>query len=732
MTAICLSLTAAAQKQNKRIFSTENPPLAGTEWKSGELVSFPDGDTSEGVVYTVENEGDKTYFSGRGACRTDDGKWVALYPASTLRMWDYEYMYFTIPHEQIVGADNKPAFNRTDGVLFDFKPLTAYVSFTLAPDAPPVKEVRISTNKFLSGNYKVQLEAKSLTVLLDTGERFRDVVLKPQPEVGVIPPGDHSISLYARVYPEGYVVEVIAEDGRVAARKISSEVRFALGQNRDLGVITAAHFTAPASSSLVGTALDEAGVVFWTNPEDGSKGKAVAAAGGLMHWAEQNELYGIHTAKENYENVHSTVTSLPEYQANPENFKAVKSCEDMRKKDGGNWHVPSVTEMKYLFNAYYGKTGAALPETGTEYTDEEALASAARFDALLESLGGEGLLAKSNTYWICGQNSNGNVQYVRMSTFVHEHCKQMVDRYVRCVRDFDLNVVEDYDYVPKTDVGQILAGDQCPQVAEVVSDTTYNITEGLEYYEMTVITAENQKLDMYLLKADPSKGVAVRAAVAGESTTSKWKRQIPSEMAAYMDSPSNPVYALVNADFCENREPIRPRGPLHCNGKIWVDSYSIDPRFTQQALSYVGVTYDGKMVIAPSAEYPSAKKSLKECTGGGVILIQNSEIQGGKVLMPGRDPRTALGYTSDNVVWILAVDGRHKGVDGMTYVEMASIFKALGCEAAVNLDGGGSTQMLVRNPQTDKIEMQNWPSDPHNGFGGRERGRLNGWVIMKK
>jgi exopolysaccharide biosynthesis protein len=115
-----------------------------------------------------------------------------------------------------------------------------------------------------------------------------------------------------------------------------------------------------------------------------------------------------------------------------------------------------------------------------------------------------------------------------------------------------------------------------------------------------------------------------------------------------------------------------------------------------------------------------------------VILIQNHEIQGGYVDTPGRDPRTAVGYTSDNIVWILAVDGRHKGVEGMTYLEMASIFKALGCEAAVNLDGGGSTQMLVRNPQTESIEMQNWPSDPHNGFGGRERARLNGWVIMKK
>lgn len=732
VTAISLSLIATAQKQNKRIFSTENPPLEGSEWISGEKVSFPDGDTPEGVLYTVENEGVKTYFAGRGACRTDDGKWVALYPASALRMWDYEYMYFTIPHEQIVGANNKPAFNRSDGVQFDFKPLTAYVSFTLAPDAPPVKEVRISTNKFLSGSYKVQLEAKSLSVLLDTGERFRDVVLKPQPEVGIIPPGDHSISLYARVYPEGYVVEVIAEDGRVAARKISSEVRFALGQNRDLGVITAAHFAAPSNSSLIGTALDDAGVVFWTDPEDGSKGKAVAAVGSVMNWGEQNSLYGIHTAKENYENVHSTVTSLPEYQANPENFKAVKACEDMRNTYGGNWHVPSVTEMKYLFNAYYGKTDAALPEAGTQYTDEESLAAAARFDSVLESLGGEGLLANSSTYWLCAQNSNGNVQYVRMSTFGHENSKQMVGRYVRCVRDFDLNVVEDYEYEPKTDVGQTLAGDQCQQIAEVVSDTTYKVTDGLDYYKMTVITAENQKLDMYLLRADLSKGVALRAAVAGESTPSKWKRQIPSEMAAHMDSPSHPVYALVNADFCENREPIRPRGPIHSDGKIWIDSYSLDPRLPQQALSYLGVTYDGNVVIAPSSEYQDAKKSLKECSGGGVILIQNHEIQGGYVDTPGRDPRTAVGYTSDNVVWILAVDGRHKGVEGMTYIEMASIFKALGCEAAVNLDGGGSTQMLVRNPQTDKIEMQNWPSDPHNGFGGRERGRLNGWVIIKK
>ena len=540
MAAMCLSLVASAQKPNKRIFSTENPPLAGTEWINGEKISLPDGDSPEGVIYTAENDGDKTYFSGRGASRTDDGKWVALYPASALRMWDYEYLYFNIPHEQVVGSDYMPSFNRSSGIVFDFKPLTAYVEFTIAPDAPPIKEVRISTNKYISGSYKIELEAKSISVLLDTGERFRDVVLKPQPEVGVIPPGDYTMAIYARTLPEGYDIEVVAEDGSVAAKKVTSEVKLTLGKTRDLGVISSLHFTAQSATPA------------------------------------------------------------------------------------------------------------------------------------------------------------------------------------------------DIDYQPVTEVGKILKSEQCDRISDVLMDTTYTVADGLDFYKMVVLTAGNEKLDMYLLRVDPSKGVAVRAAVASESTPTKWKRQNPSEMAAHMDTPSNPVYAIINADFCENREPIRPRGPIHSDGKIWIDTYSLDPRLPQQALSYVGVTYDGKMVIAPSSEYTAAKPYLKECSGGGVILIQNSEIQGGYVTSAGRDPRTALGYTSDNVVWILAVDGRHKGVKGMSYLEMASIFKALGCEAAVNLDGGGSTQMLVRNPQTDYLEMQNWPSDPHNGFGGRERARLNGWAVIKK
>ena len=90
----------------------------------------------------------------------------------------------------------------------------------------------------------------------------------------------------------------------------------------------------------------------------------------------------------------------------------------------------------------------------------------------------------------------------------------------------------------------------------------------------------------------------------------------------------------------------------------------------------MGVDFNGKMVIGANADYAAARKSLKECTGAGVIMIQDSKIQGGFVETMSRDPRTAIGYTSDNIVWILVVDGRH-GTAGMTYGEMASIFHSL-------------------------------------------------------
>jgi thiol-disulfide isomerase/thioredoxin len=71
-----------------------------------------------------------------------------------------------------------------------------------------------------------------------------------------------------------------------------------------------------------------------------------------------------------------------------------------------------------------------------------------------------------------------------------------------------------------------------------------------------------------------------------------------------------------------------------------------------------------------------------------------------------RHPRTAIGARADGIVVLVAVDGRQPKVGvGMSIAELASLMAELGCVEALNLDGGGSTTMVVKG------KIVNSPSD---------------------
>jgi hypothetical protein len=72
-----------------------------------------------------------------------------------------------------------------------------------------------------------------------------------------------------------------------------------------------------------------------------------------------------------------------------------------------------------------------------------------------------------------------------------------------------------------------------------------------------------------------------------------------------------------------------------------------------------------------------------------------------------RHPRTAIGFNADSSkVYFLVVDGRQPAISiGMSCAELADYMISIGCAQAVNLDGGGSSTMLVRG------SIMNSPSD---------------------
>ena len=67
-----------------------------------------------------------------------------------------------------------------------------------------------------------------------------------------------------------------------------------------------------------------------------------------------------------------------------------------------------------------------------------------------------------------------------------------------------------------------------------------------------------------------------------------------------------------------------------------------------------------------------------------------------------KHPRTAMGYTKDGKLIILVVEGRNNIAHGATLQQEAQILKDLGCWEALNLDGGGSSCMLVNGKETIK------------------------------
>lgn len=94
-----------------------------------------------------------------------------------------------------------------------------------------------------------------------------------------------------------------------------------------------------------------------------------------------------------------------------------------------------------------------------------------------------------------------------------------------------------------------------------------------------------------------------------------------------------------------------------------------------------------------------------------------------------RHNRTAVGTREDGTVLLLVADGRFKEAEGLTLPELQQIMCWLGCRAALNLDGGGSSTMWMN--LGDYQGVINCPSDNGRFDHEGERGVSNAVLIIK-
>lgn len=118
----------------------------------------------------------------------------------------------------------------------------------------------------------------------------------------------------------------------------------------------------------------------------------------------------------------------------------------------------------------------------------------------------------------------------------------------------------------------------------------------------------------------------------------------------------------------------------------------------------------------PTDKFPSGATAWtpKDAVGAGPVLIKNGEYKNlwssellddvGGIGPTSNNPRSAVGYHPSGYLIFFVCEGRNKTPDtpGLTLKNEADLLLALGCTEAINLDGGGSSCMLVNGKETIK------------------------------
>ena len=113
--------------------------------------------------------------------------------------------------------------------------------------------------------------------------------------------------------------------------------------------------------------------------------------------------------------------------------------------------------------------------------------------------------------------------------------------------------------------------------------------------------------------------------------------------------------------------------------------------------------------------------------GGSAILAQDGQLAAlpDDSLYRNRNPRTAMGFRADNSIVWMTVDGRQNDVsEGVNGKNLGQLMLDAGCVAAINLDGGASSTMVVKLPE-DGLKVRNVPS------AGSLRKVANGLLLVR-
>ncbi|WP_081643094.1 phosphodiester glycosidase family protein [Sphingobacterium paucimobilis] len=276
------------------------------------------------------------------------------------------------------------------------------------------------------------------------------------------------------------------------------------------------------------------------------------------------------------------------------------------------------------------------------------------------------------------------------------------------------------DTEPTTELVQQLKN-KTNLISRVYSDSLMHIANGVDEIDVHYLSMNGYTTRAFILRVDLNVAgntiIPVTAYGAEDPTTFQPVR----DMLSFANVPDGKkIVGAVNGDFFDAAK--KPMSVVHLDGKI------IKSTMTYDYLTFLGFTATGNPIMGGIDEYTSHKNGLYNAIGGFHRLVKEGAVTTSPdltSLSSSRHPRTAAGYTKDNILYFAVVDGRKFDYsNGLTIPDLAQFMYGLGCEEAINLDGGGSSTFIIRHPKSATYQVRNRVSD------GYERSVGNGWVIL--
>ncbi len=252
-------------------------------------------------------------------------------------------------------------------------------------------------------------------------------------------------------------------------------------------------------------------------------------------------------------------------------------------------------------------------------------------------------------------------------------------------------------------------------------DSKYLESLGIRY--ALEVKTEPRLMRIHRLTVDLAKARIELAAVPAEDPDGDGPALAKLEAPMSMAERSHAV-ALVNANRWQSlpdaegkrhtdwREglPIETLGMVIAGGKVIGRP---DDRFCGFYVDRAGKCHVGNP--------PDAKDALEGVAGLPRLLEAGRRLPASKPDDPVH-PRTAIGLDARaRTLFIVVVDGRQEGYSmGMSVAELAEYMKGLGCTDAVNLDGGGSS-ILILGDAAGERRVVNDPST--KALGGKSVAR---------